>query len=76
VNKELILAWSPAAIRAAEWIRQHTSKPLWESIDTEFEEHFQCKLIQQSNGIGLCPESVLYLEFEPEQATLFLLRWS
>jgi hypothetical protein len=66
--------WGPVQ-KAAVWLREHLDIPDYETIESQFEEYFNCKVIRDP------PHDVvygkIYAVFECEQdANWFILRWS
>lgn len=63
-----------AVLNAAEWLRQHLNTPDYNSVDTEFEQHFGCKIRREPPDDFVYGK--IYAEFDEQAAVAFLLRWS
>lgn len=63
-----------AVLNAAEWLRQHLNTPDYDSVDTEFEQYFGCRVVRAPPNDFVFGE--VYVEFDEQTAALFLLRWS
>ena len=62
-------------LNAAQWLRQHLDIPDYETMESQFEEYFNCKVVR------IPPHDLVYgrifAVFDCEQdATMFVLRWS
>ena len=62
-------------LNAAQWLRQHLDIPDYETVESQFEEYFRCRVVREP------PHDLVYgrifAVFEHEQdATMFILRWS
>ena len=63
-----------AVLNAAQWLRQHLDIPDYETMDSQFEEYFNCKVVR------IPPHDLVYGQifavFDSEKdAMLFILRW-
>jgi hypothetical protein len=63
-----------AVLNATQWLRQHLNTPDYDSVDTEFEQHFGCKIRRVSPDDFVYGK--IYAEFEESEAVAFLLRWA
>lgn len=62
-------------LNAAQWLRQHLNIPEYETMESQFEEYFNCKVVREP------PHDLVYgrvyAVFEHgEDVTMFILRWS
>ena len=62
-------------LNAAQWLRQHLDIPDYETVESQFEEYFRCRVVREP------PHDLVYgrifAVFDCEQdATMFVLRWS
>ncbi len=60
--------------KAAVWLRKHLDIPDYETMDSQFEEYFNCKVVR------IPPHDLVYGQifavFDSEKdAMLFILRW-
>lgn len=62
-----------AVYKAAQWLRQYLNTPDYESIDSQFERHFQCRIVRDPPNDFVFGK--MYAEFEESEAVTFLLRW-
>jgi hypothetical protein len=69
-------AWHPAVIKAACWLRQHLNSSMWDTIDKEFEEYFNCKIIRGERITTDGSNTTVCIEFAAPEHTAFMLRWS
>ena len=69
-----IKANQDAVLNAAEWLRQHLNTPDYEAVDTDFEQHFGCRVVREPPDDFVFGE--VYAEFDEQAAAMFLLRWS
>ena len=62
-------------LNAAQWLRQHLDIPDYETMEPQFEEYFNCKVVR------IPPHDLVYGQifavFDSEQdASWFILKWS
>ena len=62
-------------LNAAQWLRQHLNIPDYETMESQFEEYFNCKVVREP------PHDLVYgrvyAVFDSEQyANWFILRWA
>ena len=60
---------------AAQWLRQHLDIPDYETMESQFEEYFNCKVVREP------PHDLVYgrvyAVFDSEQdAAWFIMKWS
>lgn len=62
-------------LNAAQWLRQHLNIPAYETIETQFEEYFRCRVVREPPHDFVYGR--IYAVFEQEQdANWFILKWS
>lgn len=70
----VISGWAPCAINAATWLRQELKIPVYNFMREEFEQYFNCKIVDTeilNNGWAGTE-----IHFEDDyDAVLFKLRW-
>ena len=64
-----------AVLNAAVWLRKHLDIPDYETMDSQFEEYFNCKVVR------IPPHDLVYGQifavFDSEKdASWFILKWS
>ena len=62
-------------LNAAQWLRQHLDIPDYETMESQFEEYFNCKVVREP------PHDLVYgrvyAVFDSEQdAAWFIMKWS
>ena len=61
-------------LNAAVWLREHLSVPDYEIIEPQFERYFGCRVVREPPDDRVYGR--VYAEFDEQDATLFVLRWS
>ena len=62
-------------LNAAQWLRQHLDIPDYETMDPQFEEYFNCKVVREPPHDLV--HGKIYAVFDSEQdAAWFIMKWS
>ena len=60
---------------AAQWLRQHLNIPDYETMEPQFEEYFNCKVVRDPPHDLVYGK--IYAVFDSEQdAAWFIMKWS
>ena len=76
MNRSVCLpAYRGTVLNAAQWLRQHLDIPDYETMESQFEEYFNCKVVREP------PHDLVYgrvyAVFDSEQdAAWFIMKWS
>ena len=70
-----LLADQGPVLNAAVWLREHLDIPDYETMESQFEEYFNCKVVREP------PHDLVYgrvyAVFDSEQdAAWFIMKWS
>ena len=69
-----LTAQEGSVLNAAVWLREHLAVPDYDSVDTEFEQYFGCRVVREPPDDRVYGK--IYVEFDEQSAALFVLRWS
>jgi len=62
-------------LKAATWLRQHLDIPDYETMESEFEEYFRCRVVREPAHDFVYGR--IYAVFDSEQdASWFIMKWS
>jgi len=62
-----------AVINAARWLREHLDIPMYERIDGQFKNYFNCDLVRKPSQDFVTITT--YVAFEESEAALFIHKW-
>lgn len=75
MNTVRLPGWSNPVHRAADWLRDHHNIPDYQSLEKEFAEYFNCRIIRNDEWNQVDNRAV-FVEFDEAGAAMFLLRWA
>lgn len=70
----VISGWATSAINAATWLRKELKIPAYNSMRDEFEQYFNCKIVDTDILDNSWAGTEIHFEND-DDALLFLLRW-
>jgi len=74
MNTVRLPGWEGPVLNAAVWLRQHLNIPEYEKLEPLFAKYFNCTVIQEFDPDNNFIFKV-YVEFDEQDATMFILRW-